>query len=146
MNNYLKPELSGELRSISVLGLAHVGDAVFELMVRTWLCINGTSTAKQLHGGTVAFVSAKAQAEAAERMLPILSEEEKNIYKRGRNAHANTVPRGSTYEEYHIATGVETLFGHLYLSGKSDRLSELFEMVIGVSLNDADLNAPQYSK
>ena len=133
MSDYLRPDLSGELRGISVLGLAHVGDAVFELMVRTWLCTNGTSTAKQLHGGTVAFVSAKAQAEAAERMLPILTEEERTIFKRGRNAHANSVPRGSTYEEYHIATGVEALFGHLYLSGKTDRLGELFEMVIIVA-------------
>ena len=130
LNDYLRPNLSGELRGISVLGLAHVGDAVFELMVRTWLCTNGTSTAKHLHGGTVAFVSAKAQAEAAERMLPCLSEEEKSVFKRGRNAHANTTPRGSTYEEYHIATGVEALFGHLYLSGKSGRLGELFEMVV----------------
>ena len=138
LNDYLRPELSGELRTISVLGLAHVGDAVFELMVRTWLCINGTSTAKQLHGGSVAFVSAKAQAEAAERMLPTLSEEERTIFKRGRNAHANTVPRGSTYEEYHIATGVEALFGHLYLSGKTDRLGELFEMVVGATLIDSE--------
>jgi ribonuclease-3 family protein len=136
--DYLRPEVSGELRTISVLGLAHVGDAVFELMVRTWLCINGTSTAKQLHGGSVAFVSAKAQAEAAERMLPTLSEEERTIFKRGRNAHANTVPRGSTYEEYHIATGVEALFGHLYLSGKTDRLGELFEMVVGATLIDSE--------
>ena len=130
MSGYLRPNLSGELRGISVLGLAHVGDAVFELMVRTWLCTQGTSTAKRLHGGTVAFVSAKAQAEAAGRILPCLSEEEMTIFKRGRNAHANTVPRGSTYEEYHIATGIEALFGHLYLSGNAQRLDELFEMVV----------------
>jgi len=130
LSGYLRPNLSGELRGISVLGLAHVGDAVFELMVRTWLCTQGTSTAKRLHGGTVAFVSAKAQAEAAGRILPCLSEEEMTIFKRGRNAHANTVPRGSTYEEYHIATGIEALFGHLYLSGNAQRLDELFEMVV----------------
>jgi len=123
--------MSGELRGISILGLAHVGDAVFELMVRTWLCLQGTSTAKQLHGGTVAFVSAKAQAEAAERMRAVLTEEETAVFKRGRNAHANTVPRGSTYEEYHIATGVEALFGYLYLSDRTERLGELFEIVIG---------------
>jgi len=130
LNNYLRPDLSSELRGISVLALAHVGDAVFELMVRTWLCTQGASTAKRLHGGTVAFVSAKAQAEAAERILPKLSEEEKAVYKRGRNAHANTVPRASTYEEYHIATGIEALFGHLYLSDKTERLGELFEMIV----------------
>jgi ribonuclease-3 family protein len=130
MIDYLRPNLTRELRGISVLGLAHIGDAVFELMVRTWLCIQGTSTAKQLHGGTVAYVSAKAQAEAADRLLPMLSEEELAVFKRGRNAHANTVPRASTYEEYHIATGIEALFGYLYLSEKTERLSELFEIII----------------
>jgi len=130
MNDYLKPDLGIELRKVSVLGLAHIGDAVFELMVRTWLCINGAETAKRLHGGTVAFVSARAQAEAAGRILPSLSEEERAVFKRGRNAHANSVPRASTYEEYHTATGIEALFGHLYLSGRTDRLGELFELIV----------------
>jgi ribonuclease-3 family protein len=113
-----------------VLGLAHIGDAVFELMVRTWLCTQGASTAKRLHGGAVEYVSAKAQAVAAERIMPGLSEEERAVYKRGRNAYANSVPRGSTYEEYHAATGIEALFGHLYLSGRTERLDELFEMIV----------------
>ena len=139
LSEYLRPNLTGELRGISVLGVAHVGDAVFELMVRTWLCTQGTSTAKKLHGGTVAFVSARAQAEASARIMPILSEEEIAVFKRGRNAHANSVPRGSTYEEYHLATGLEALFGHLYLSGKSERLGELFEKVINEDLNSTDV-------
>jgi len=130
LNDYLRPELDGELRAISVLGLAHIGDAVFELMVRTWLCTQGTTTAKRLHGGSVEFVSAKAQAAAAERIRPILNDEELAVFKRGRNAHANSVPRGSSYEEYHLATGIEALFGFLYLSGKTERLGELFEMII----------------
>jgi len=130
MNDYLRPCLSTELRAISALGLAHVGDAVFELMVRTWMCSQGASTAKRLHDGAVSMVSAKAQAAAVSRILPILSEEELTVFKRGRNAHANSMPRGSTYEEYHLATGIEALFGHLYLSGKSDRLGVLFDVVI----------------
>ena len=130
MIDYLRPEMSAELRRISTLGLAHIGDAVFELMVRTWLCVEGVSTAKQLHGGTVEYVSAKAQAAAAERMIPKLNEEELAVFKRGRNAFANSVPRSSTHEEYHFATAVETLFGYLYLKGESGRLGELFEMVI----------------
>ena len=139
MSDYLCPKLSGELRGISVLGLAHVGDAVFELMVRTWLCISGTTTAKRLHGGAVAFVSAKAQAAAADRILPFLAEEEFAVYKRGRNAHANSIPRGSSYEEYHTATGIEALFGYLYLSGRTDRLGELFEMVIEEPKDDGEV-------
>ena len=122
--------MSNDLRRVSVLGLAHVGDAVFELMVRTWLCTQGASTAKGLHSAAVTFVSARAQAAAAERILPFLSVEERAVFKRGRNAHANSAPRGSTYEEYHLATGIEALFGHLYLGGQSVRLSELFGIII----------------
>ena len=138
MIDYLRPELSLELRAISTLGLAHVGDAVFELMVRTWLCVQGVSTAKQLHGGTVSFVSAKAQAAAAGRMLHELSEEERAVYKRGRNAHQNSVPRSSTYDEYHAATGIEALFGYLYLKGQTDRLGVLFDMIVGDTAGNAD--------
>ena len=130
MDNYLKPDLGKELQAISVLGLAHVGDAVFELMVRTWLCIGGASTAKRLHSGAVGLVSAEAQAEAAGRLLPHLCDGELAVYKRGRNAHVNSVPRGSTFEEYHAATGLEALFGHLYLAGQMERLDELFTIIV----------------
>ena len=130
MNDYLRPAINNGLREISVLGLAHVGDAVFELMVRTWLCTRGTYTAKGLHGGAVEYVSARAQAAAAERILPQLSEEELAVFKRGRNAYANSVPRGSSYEEYHSSTGVEALFGYLYLKGETERLGELFAFVV----------------
>jgi len=113
-----------------VQGLAHVGDAVFELMVRTWLCTSGTSTAKNLHDRAVNFVSAKAQAAAAEKLISNLDDEETTIFKRGRNTHVNSVPKGSTHEEYHAATGIEALFGYLYLSGRVDRLNELFYMIV----------------
>ena len=130
MTNYLKPNMDGDLHSMSVLGLAHVGDAVFELMVRTWFVTHGTATAKNLHKETVSYVSAKSQAVSAEIIVPLMNEEEYAVFKRGRNAHVNNVPRGSTFEEYHAATGLEALFGYLYLSGKTDRLEELFEIVV----------------
>ena len=127
--NYLKPELKEKLQDMSVLGLAHVGDAVYELMIRTWLCSLGGVTAKKLHLDTVKHVSAKAQAVKMGKILPLLSDEEHAIYKRGRNAHVNNVPRGSTIEEYHAATGLETLIGYLYLSGNTNRLGELFDVI-----------------
>ena len=99
-------------------------------MIRTWLFISGTSTAKKLHDLAVSFVSAKAQAAAVEKILPILSESETAIYRRGRNTHVNSIPKGSSHEEYHAATGIETLFGYLYLSGKEDRLNELFTYIV----------------
>jgi ribonuclease-3 family protein len=129
--NYLKPDLSHALHNISTLGMAHVGDAVFELMVRTWLCARGVSTAKQLHGNSVEYVSAKAQAAASVRVIPALSKDELDVYKRGRNANVNSVPRSSTHEEYHRATGIEALFGYLYLKGETQRLDELFLLIIG---------------
>jgi len=119
------------LGRISSLGLAHVGDAVFELMVRTRLCDLGASTARKLHGEAVTYVSAKAQAAAASRILPALREEELAVFKRGRNAHPGSTPKGSTLEEYHAATGLEALFGYLYLSGSTERLNELFELSLG---------------
>jgi len=122
--------MTEELHKISVQGLAHIGDAVYELMIRTWLCMTGTTTAKGLHDRAVAFVSAKAQAAAAERILPVLDEDETVILKRGRNTHVNSVPKGSTHEQYHMATGVETLFGYLYISGKTERMNEIFEKII----------------
>jgi len=95
-------------------------------MVRTRLCLTGTSTAKNLHTKAVSFVSAKAQAAAAEKILPLLIEEEMAVYKRGRNANPNNISKASTHEEYHSATGMEALFGYLYLNGKNERLNELF--------------------
>jgi len=130
LSEYLRPNIRGDLRRVSVLGLAHVGDAVYDLMVRTWLCISGTSTAKGLHGGAVSFVSAKAQATAFAKIKPHLTELEFDVFKRGRNAQVNSVPRNSSHNEYHTATGLETLFGHLYLSGDIGRLEELFELII----------------
>jgi len=130
VKNYLKPEKPDHTFTISNQGLAHVGDAVYELMVRTMLCTIGTVKAKNLHNRAISYVSAKAQAEAVDKIIDMLDEDEKSIYKRGRNIHASSVPKGSSHEEYHAATGLETLFGHLYLSGDSDRLNELFTVII----------------
>jgi ribonuclease-3 family protein len=104
-------------------------------MVRTWLCTNGTSTAKKLHNKAVTFVSAKAQAVAAEAILANLSEDEFAVYKRGRNTNLSSVPKGSTHEQYHAATGLEALFGYLYLNGRIDRLNELFDVILVSSNN-----------
>jgi len=99
-------------------------------MIRTWLCTGGTSTAKNLHDKAVTYVSAGAQAAAAGKILSCLNDEETAIYKRGRNSHASSIPKASTHEEYHAATGIEALFGYLYLEGKTDRLNELFDLIV----------------
>ena len=127
MENYFCPQMDMQnINSISMLGLAHIGDAVYELLTRTMLCSDGSKRATELHKRTVAIVNAPAQAAAAERMLPSLNDSELYIYKRGRNAKVNSVPQKADIAQYHAATGLEALFGWLYLQGKTQRINELY--------------------
>ena len=119
-----------ELLKMSNLGLAYLGDAVYEVMVRSWLCLHGKLTPGKLHKAALAYVSAPKQATKMEILLPILTEEETTIFKRGRNASPHSYPKGATRREYQIATGMESLFGWLYLRGRTDRLNELFELIM----------------
>lgn len=118
------------LNQISSLGLAHLGDAVYELMVRSWLCLHGKATNKGLHKAAITYVSAPAQAERAEKILPILTEEEQDVFRRGRNSHTAAIPKGASVGQYHTATALEALFGWLYLRGETDRLNELFTLMM----------------
>lgn len=127
MENFFAPSMEKrDINAIGVLGLAHLGDAVFEIMVRTWLCTNGRTLVRNMHRETVANVCAPAQARRMERMLPMLNDEELACYRRGRNAHVHGIPKNATHEEYAKATGLECLFGWLYLMGRTERLNELF--------------------
>ena len=127
MKNYFSLSMQPrEINQISALGLAHCGDAVFELLVRSYLCAAGKAANGNLHRATVDLVCAPAQAARVDRMLPLLTEEELAVYKRGRNAHVHQVPKNATYAQYAKATGLECLFGALYLSGQLDRLNALF--------------------
>ena len=119
-----------DVKAISSLGLAHLGDGVFELMVRSWLCLHGNATSKGLHRATVKYVAAPAQAAAAERILPVLTQEEGDVYRRGRNTSPHSVPRNASRAEYQSATGLEALFGWLYLQGRTERLNELFHLIM----------------
>ena len=130
MENYFSLSMQKrDIGAISTLGLAHCGDAVYELLVRSWLCSTGKAVAANLHRLTVSYVCAPAQAETIERMLPLLSEEELSYYKRGRNAHVRLIPKNATHEQYAKATGLECLFGALYLLGAYDRINELFAIL-----------------
>jgi len=107
-----------------------LGDAVFELMVRSWLCIHGKCTSRGLHSAAITYVSAPAQAKAVKKLFDMFTEEERDVFRRGRNAHVNSVPQRASLDEYHAATGLEALFGYLYLKGKTDRLNELFAEIM----------------
>lgn len=125
--DYFCPQMDkNDLNAISMLGLAHIGDAVYELLTRTMLCADGNKKVTDLHKKTVAIVNAPAQAAAAARMLPVLTEDEAYIYKRGRNAKVNSVPQKADIAQYHAATGLEALLGWLYLQGKTERINELY--------------------
>ncbi len=114
---------------LSPLTLAFIGDGVFEIFVRERLVCKGNCPVKSLHKNSVSQVCCQAQAEASKKFLPILTEEELEVFKRGRNAHTNHIPKNANVADYHTATAFEALFGYLYLSGNIERLRELFNIV-----------------
>ena len=131
MTNYFQLDVSpDQIRAISTLGLAHLGDGVFELMVRSWLCLHGKATSKGLHRATVRYVAAPAQAKAVEKILPLLTEEEGDVFRLGRNTSPHSVPQNASRADYQAATGLEALFGWLWLQGRTERLNELFAVMM----------------
>lgn len=119
-----------DLLKVSNLGLAYLGDAVFEVMVRSWLVLHGRLTPGRLHHAALDYVTAPRQAAMLEKILPRLTQEEERVYKRGRNANPHSHPKGATRQEYQVATGLEALFGWLYLNGENERLNTLFEAMV----------------
>lgn len=131
MTDYLHIQLPpDQIRGISSIGLAHMGDAVYELLVRTWLCARGKATGKGLHRATVALVCAPKQAELAQRILPLLTEEEQAVFRRGRNANIHSIPAHASRAQYQQATALEALLGWLHLSGRHDRVEQLFAVMM----------------
>ena len=131
MTDYFNKEFaSDEIHAISSIGLAHLGDAVYELLVRTYLCANGKATGKRLHRATVELVCAPRQAALSERILPLLTEEESAVFKRGRNANVHTIAHNASVAEYRQATALEALFGWLYLHNRRERINELFNIMM----------------
>lgn len=119
-----RPEL------LSPLALAFVGDGVYELLARQQLLARGSAPVGRLHSRTVELVSAAAQARAYRLVAPLLSPEEEAIYRRGRNANSTRSPRHTDPAVYRCATGMEALFGWLYLTGQVARLEQLFQVIL----------------
>ena len=131
MTDYFAVRLpEDDIRAISSIGLAHIGDGVYELLVRTYLCAHGKATGKGLHRAKVQLVRAPEQARRAQRILPLLTEEEQEVYRRGRNAHVHSIPQHASRTEYQQATALEALLGWLYLGGRRERINELFETMM----------------
>ncbi len=119
-----------QVDEISNLGLAHMGDCVFEILCRGYLCANGGKTVDRLHCETIRMVKATSQAEFVDKLLPLLDEEELAYYRRGKNSHVHAVPKSATPQQYAKATGLEALFGALYLMGRTERINALFRAVM----------------
>lgn len=102
---------------------------MFDLFVREQLVCKANCPVKVLHKNTVQRVCCQAQAKAMETLLPLLTEEEADVYRRGRNAHTSHTPKNATPAEYHAATGFEALVGYLYLKGEIERLREFFALI-----------------
>ncbi len=131
MENFFEMNLDKkDIDAISNLGLAHMGDCVFEILCRGWLCARGGKNVGNLHRDTIRMVNANAQSAFVDKLLPHLNEEELSYYRRGKNAHVHAVPKSCTPADYAKATGLEALFGALWLSGQTARLNELFKTVM----------------
>ena len=129
MENYFEMHMTeAQVKEISSLGLAHMGDGVYELLCRAYLCEKGGKKVNNLHKNAIKLVNASYQAKVVERLLPVLTEEEQDFYRRGKNAHTHAAPKSATPQEYAKATGLEALFGALYLMGRTERLNELFRL------------------
>ena len=119
-----------QIGDLTALGLAHIGDGVYELLCRSYLCAKGGKNVGNLHRDTINMVKATSQAKFIDKLLPHLTEEELAYYRRGKNSHVHAVPKSASPAEYAKATGLEALFGALYLSGQTDRLNDLFHIMM----------------
>lgn len=119
-----------DIRSFSPLTLAYIGDAVYEIVIRTIIVEKGNAPVNKLHHKASSLVKAVAQKEAMEKILPLLTKEEEAIYKRGRNAKSYTSAKNASVIDYRIATGFEALMGFLYLMGRNERMLELIKIAV----------------
>lgn len=120
-----------DMRSYSPLTLAYIGDAVYEVVIRTILVKKGNCPVNQLHKRASELVKAAAQSEMIKKIEPMLSEEEHDVYKRGRNAHSGSMAKNASMSDYRRATGFEALMGYLYLEKEHGRMLELIRLGIG---------------
>ena len=122
-----------DVSSLSPLTLAFVGDTVFDLLTRCELVCEANRPVNALHNMASKRVCAVAQAEAIKKIMPLLTEDETAVFKRGRNAHVGSKAKNASSSDYHHATGLESLFGWLWLRGETDRIKYLYSEIINNS-------------
>lgn len=124
---YLK---SLDEKQVSALGLAYIGDAVYEIYVRSYVLEHGNTAVNKLHKASTGYVSAKAQSRIIHALEDNLTEEETSVYKRGRNAHSNTSAKNADIVDYRHATGFEAVIGYLFIAGRYERINELVSLAL----------------
>lgn len=120
-----------EAKQYSPLTLAFLGDAVYSLLVREMLLKSANKPTNKLHKESISLVNASCQAEMLKKVMDILTEDELTVFKRGRNAHSGHVPKNQSDADYRYATGLEALYGYLYLIGDFSRLTYIFNISTG---------------
>ena len=124
------PEINGiDIRTIPPLTLAYIGDSVMDLFVRTYFATTSHEVVQKLNNRAIKIVNAASQAKILMAIDPILTDEEKDVVRRGRNAKSATKPKHADVTDYRLATGLEALLGYLFISGQNDRLCELFSHI-----------------
>lgn len=133
MYNYFNQHVpQNTLNEMSILVFAHIGDSVYEIMARSYIALKGSKLIKKIHSQTVELVCAEFQSKASKEIIPLLNSDENSVFVRGRNAKPKTIPKNVSHADYSAATGLEALFGWLYLCGRTERLNELFEKIINL--------------
>ena len=126
----LRPITDEEARFKNPLVLAYIGDTIYDLYIRTTIVKKSGKGINDIHRASVSMVNAKAQAHAAEKLTELFTEEESDIFRRGRNAKSG-IPKNMSPADYHAATGLEAVIGYLYLTGRSERIEQLFGVILG---------------
>ena len=117
-------------KQLSPQTLAFIGDSVYDVLVREYLVSEANRPVGELNRRKVMLVKCESQSAAVKRLMPLLSEDETAVFKRGRNAYTKNTPKNSDVADYHAATGLEALFGYLYLEGELDRFRQLFKLCL----------------
>ena len=125
-----------DLKTFSPLTLAYIGDAVYELMIRSIIVEHGNAPVNKLHKRSSRLVKAQTQAEAAIKLMDVFTEEEMAVYKRGRNTRSHTMAKNADMTDYRMATGFEAVMGYLHLKQDYDRIIELIQIGVGEKLGE----------
>lgn len=137
MNHF--PLTEQEVRSYSALAFAYIGDSVYDLIIRTMITSKGNNRPNKYHQQVIQYVNANAQTRMMDKIKPLLTEEEKTMFRRGRNAKSISCAKNQSHHDYRIATGFETLIGYLYMTGQMGRIMELVSVGLGITPEHSEM-------